>query len=281
MTTLMISSYILAHYQVLTNKANDIEDSRTKYKPIPDDGSLYKRVTDWTRDVAEKSSQRPRTQERACNVQLHDHVDSNAIHSQYCRYREIILGSMAYRWLLSEIGKYIVLDTDNADSMLELRRHLLQALNQPHGSSRNTKPPSEVLHVDILFHWALEPFLRQQFGDKDIRLGNIITLTGRGVDAQALTCSSYLRQTWPCTGLSILGCVQDAFDSIRMRTQEQLEGKSNQTRLLTCHMRIPSFMVFLVFVSLRLSPAGESRTPLKSLKFVVYMFTGRHDLSAD
>lgn len=209
----MISSNISAHYRALANKSNDIGNRRTEYKSIPDDGSLYKRVRDWTRDVAEKSSLRLRAEDGACNVQLHDHEDSKAIHSPHCSYQETIFGSMAYRWLLSEIGKYIVLDMNTADSMINLRRGLLDALNQPRGSSMNTKPPPEIIYVELLFHWALEPFLHQQFGDKNIRLGDVITLTGRGGDAQALTCSSYLRQTWPCTGLSILGCVQDAFDT--------------------------------------------------------------------
>lgn len=225
----MISSNIGVHYQILTRRANDTDSRRAKHKPFENNGSLYQRVTDWTRDVTEKSSQRLLVQDRDSNAQLLNDDEAEAIHSQYCDYGEIVLGSMAYRWLLSKIGNCLMLDTDNADSMIALRMILLHVLNQPHGMTmtRSTQPPSGIVHVDFLFHWALESFLRRQFGDKEIVLGDVITLIGSGVDAQALTCSSYLRQTWPCTGLGILGCVQDAFDTRKERKSEQSKSQPN------------------------------------------------------
>ncbi|KAK2609901.1 hypothetical protein N8I77_003373 [Diaporthe amygdali] len=220
-------------FRSLVQRTANLDNRERASKSFFMDEHLYSRVAEWTKVVAECSPRRLYTQERAENVDIPDYGASKSVKSHDYRQREFICSSVAYRWLLSTIGRHIVLNTDTAESMNKLRGHILQFLNQ-RVPLLSTTPFAQIFHVELVFHWALDAFLRQQYGEKDVRLGDVITLTGRGVDAQALTCSSYLRQTWPCTGLNILGFVQAAFDGRIMK--KSAEGKLQLVRLLSCQI---------------------------------------------
>jgi hypothetical protein len=62
--------------------------------------------------------------------------------------------------------------------------------------------------------WDLEGFIFHQdyapeAGDP---LWSALTLTGSATQAQALTCSQYMAQTWPATGFSTLSFLKEAMN---------------------------------------------------------------------
>lgn len=63
------------------------------------------------------------------------------------------------------------------------------------------------------FHVALrlEAFLHWYHGaDRGQALGAVLTLTGSAIDAQAVTCQQYMKQTWPSSGIETLRAVEEA-----------------------------------------------------------------------
>lgn len=61
------------------------------------------------------------------------------------------------------------------------------------------------------FEWDLTGFLSREYGNKNQTLGEVITITGTSNHTQAVTCSAYVSQVWPCVGPEILWAIQDAF----------------------------------------------------------------------
>ena len=72
--------------------------------------------------------------------------------------------------------------------------------------------------------WEL--FLRSYF-PKEQRLGEVLTLTGTGFDAQVLSCRDYLTTTWPEIG----GLLINGLESLMSSTNE---GKSERSLIRQC-----------------------------------------------
>lgn len=56
--------------------------------------------------------------------------------------------------------------------------------------------------LSIQLEWSIQDFLDEQYCDLEdnVRLGDIITLSGLIDEAQAMTCNEYMQQIWPSTG---------------------------------------------------------------------------------
>jgi hypothetical protein len=124
-------------------------------------------------------------------------------------YRDFILNSPAYEWLLTSLRKETLLAQPDPNSMLAIRREIINSLPPSRKISRNR--PAEAYNITFDISWDPLAFIREQSYEEkpeDV-VGKVITLTGSARDAQALTCEQYLCQTWPSAGKYIIRLVKD------------------------------------------------------------------------
>ena len=68
--------------------------------------------------------------------------------------------------------------------------------------------------------WNPFEFMRTQYNDSRVQLGQVLTISGTGLCAQAATCKEYMRYVWGSSGLDLLKLLQDAFS----RTDHKSKG---------------------------------------------------------
>jgi hypothetical protein len=73
------------------------------------------------------------------------------------------------------------------------------------------KESSHTIAYDL--EWEVPIFLQKYFAEGQ-ELGNVLTVTGDGKDAQAQSCSDYLENTWPAVGRALLDCLQKSLRRI-------------------------------------------------------------------
>jgi hypothetical protein len=66
---------------------------------------------------------------------------------------------------------------------------------------------------------------QQYQGGEDHAIRTVITLTGSGIDAQAITCAQYMQQTWPMTGIETLQALEAAISDSRAHSHKCIEDQ--------------------------------------------------------
>jgi hypothetical protein len=124
------------------------------------------------------------------------------------KYRECVLETPAYEWLLGDIQRHCLLEPSSPDIMAEVGSAILQGLPSQLRFSRRESVPS--YKMTYILDWDLVSFLEDQEYKEDNAeaLPLAITLTGSREAAQALTCSQYLHQTWPASAGEMLNLLQ-------------------------------------------------------------------------
>jgi hypothetical protein len=124
-------------------------------------------------------------------------------------YRDFILNSPAYEWLLANLRRETLLAQADPNSMLAIKREIINSLPSSHRVSR--KRPAEAYKVTFDIGWDPQAFVREQNYEEEPEevVAKAITLTGSAMDAQALTCEQYLCQTWPSAGECVIRLVKD------------------------------------------------------------------------
>jgi hypothetical protein len=119
-------------------------------------------------------------------------------------YREFLASSSAYQWLVDSLRREINLAHVEPNCMETIRQSIIQAL--PNARTVSRKVPADTFSVLVEMDWNVKEFLRSQdYGVPEVQaLRRALTITGSAVDAQALPCAEYLRQTWPTTASSFL-----------------------------------------------------------------------------
>ena len=140
------------------------------------------------------------------------------------KYSEVIHHASAYRWLLSRIRAITDFDIPGGrDVANDIRSRILGSLDQPKKISRST--PNTTSSVVFDLDWDPTDFANTEYGSMpDSFLSEIITLTGDGNNVQALTCSEYLKQTWPETGNRLLGIIEQAISKHRAKTGHSVKS---------------------------------------------------------
>ncbi|KAI0193485.1 hypothetical protein F4808DRAFT_453229 [Astrocystis sublimbata] len=128
-------------------------------------------------------------------------------------YRNVVLESEAFRWLLVRLHTELRLASTNPGAMESIRREILASLRSTNiVNVFSRKIGLEEFEATFLIKWNLLTYLEQQ----DYACGpsqafaKVISLTGSIQDAQALTCSEYMKQTWPLTGDVTIRLIQDS-----------------------------------------------------------------------
>lgn len=149
-------------------------------------------------DVDLDSRQSPRADQDA-----QDHIASTM------GYRDLVLDTNAFRWLLARLRMEMRLVPTEPKSMETISQTIVSSLRSSHVLSREAH--SQEFTATFELDWDLLTFLDQQqyTTDHAEAVSKVITLTGSGQDAQALTCAEYLAQTWPLTGDVMLQLIKD------------------------------------------------------------------------
>lgn len=150
-------------------------------------------------------------------------------------YRQLVFSSVAYEWLVSCLEREICLcrvrepvetGTENVKTVTSYILTVL--LDDNEIISRGAW--SKTYKTEFQVVWRLKQFLSTRYGVSE-NLGQVlrraIALTGSGCEAQALTCSEYLDQTWPMSGKQVLAAVSEALE-----TGRRAEGKPDFNPLL-------------------------------------------------
>jgi hypothetical protein len=124
-------------------------------------------------------------------------------------YHDFIVKSPAYSWLVASLQREATLTRATPDLMGDIGDKILSVLPSIHKVSR--RAPSMECKATFELDWDPLSFVKeQQYVEKaDEALKRAITLTGSTNDAQALTTSEYLTQTWPATGKFVMQLVVD------------------------------------------------------------------------
>ncbi|KAL6908620.1 hypothetical protein GGI43DRAFT_420352 [Trichoderma evansii] len=109
-------------------------------------------------------------------------------------------------WLLGRLHRELLLSWSNQDVRESLKKDILGGLPSELYARKPVKKAVAVYHVD----WNPFKFFEEQNYDDSYSsvIFNVITLTGSCVDAQAISCSEYMEQMWPQTGISTLRLIQ-------------------------------------------------------------------------
>jgi hypothetical protein len=123
--------------------------------------------------------------------------------------RKFLTKSREYQWLIEKIRATAMLTRDNREVMETIRREIIEGLaTQDAGIHQNLTTHEAVFSLA----WSPLEFLKDQQYQRGENqdIGECITVTGAGVDAQATTCAQYMRQTWPITGEETLEAMKIA-----------------------------------------------------------------------
>lgn len=138
------------------------------------------------------------------------------------QYRECVLETPAYEWLLGDIQRHCLLEPSIPDTMSDIGNTILQGLPSQLRFSR--QEPVLSYKMTYTLDWDLIAFLENQEYSMGIAdaLPLVITLSGSCGAAQALTCSQYLHQTWPSSAEGMLRLLQSL---LRVESNEKATGE--------------------------------------------------------
>jgi hypothetical protein len=145
---------------------------------------------------------------------------------QIADYEKFIHQSDAYRWLLSKISQYNRLLFEPSDAMVRIGEHMRGKL-QTQESLRTMSRcrPLSLVKMTFNLEWNPKAYIKG-LGIQDSSpniLDRVLCLTGKWSEAQAMTVSEYIHQTWPVTG-----------DAIKTLFQELLTRPEGQESICMC-----------------------------------------------
>ena len=135
--------------------------------------------------------------------------------SKYCN---LVRESPAYTWFLARLERCVVLSTAKTDRMPRISNVILNKLSREPAFRRISRHMNPHLcAMTFRVHWDPLAFLRdQEYNDGILpvdALERAITITGARTDAQAMTTSQYMNQTWPLVGQEILSFIKEVVRS--------------------------------------------------------------------
>ncbi|KAL1623126.1 hypothetical protein SLS54_004612 [Diplodia seriata] len=149
-----------------------------------------------------------------------DDIEENMV-PNHSVYRDFVVDTPAYQWLLAELNKEIRLKSERSEIAEVIKRTIKSSLCLSRKIS--AKKFVEIRQLTFEIAWDPKTFLEEQRFLENPReattinqlmepskaIGRAITITGSVNDAQVLTTEQYLRQTWPTTGEWVLKVVKD------------------------------------------------------------------------
>lgn len=129
--------------------------------------------------------------------------------------------SNAFRWLLSKVQTSVTL-TKREETVMDEIGDLILANPTPRRTEIGQLFPQTHYKLAFKLEWSPLDFLKEQYCDygEDITLGEVITLNGSAVDAQAVTCFQYMHQMWPSTGEETMRGLEGAISRKQSHTSK-------------------------------------------------------------
>lgn len=122
-------------------------------------------------------------------------------------YIDLIQSDLAYSKLLSDVHREYMVVSTFPNILEDVSNSIYRML--PVSTQISRRRPPERFIMTFKVDWDPLEFLKQEYSEpSQTKIGNIIVLTGSTDMAQALTCSEYLRQTWPCSGRKIMNLIE-------------------------------------------------------------------------
>lgn len=124
-------------------------------------------------------------------------------------YRTFLTSNSAYEELLALLQREFYLVPAKLNVMEAIREEIMSSLPSSRNVSRQISPRS--CHAIFQVDWDIVSFFSTQGYSKEPYevFEGVITITGSCLDAQAATCSQYIKQTWPITGEIVIQLVKD------------------------------------------------------------------------
>ncbi|KAK3312310.1 hypothetical protein B0H66DRAFT_608585 [Apodospora peruviana] len=121
-------------------------------------------------------------------------------------YRQVIRSSTSYRWLLTSLRQHLLLEIrqGSEDAPDQLSKDIIWRLQR-------TRPHPWLFRVRFLATWDILGFCREQgyAEPPEEAVANALTLTGGDGNFELLTCSDYVRRTWPLFGDKVLQWIKN------------------------------------------------------------------------
>lgn len=203
-------------YDPLDQMSDDEEEETTDYQPFT---MATSEIGDWVSSVSEPTDPDSWTNpggttfsaesipddegfEEGEEDEITDSVPQTTPPPNLAYYRQFIVNSQAYQWLLLVIKKHALLDMPEQNAMFEIRESIQKhILGQ--GSLRKLSRQESANTVEMVFtlHWNFPQFIRdQEYSESATEvIDGIVCLVGTWQHAQATTLSEYMEQVWPNT----------------------------------------------------------------------------------
>lgn len=165
------------------------------------------RVGDWIAETPGLAEELPEAPEIVDDLpEIPGQDQEGSLESLDSEYLKLILASPAYQWLLAALRREVVLNLEDAASMVAIRK----AIAFPRPPRISAKRSVEIFSLTFHIPWDPKQFVKDQnYQEKpEDAICDAITLTGTAKNAQALTTAQYLEQTWPTTGQQILQLIR-------------------------------------------------------------------------
>ncbi|KAH8122267.1 hypothetical protein LI328DRAFT_157702 [Trichoderma asperelloides] len=137
--------------------------------------------------------------------------DEEVPESWLLAYREFLTSNSAYEGLLAQLRREFHLVPVELNIMGEIREKVVTSLPSSRQISRRMSPQG--VHATFRLDWDIVGFFNAQeyLKEPDEAFEGVITITGSYQDAQAATCTQYIKQMWPLIGKAIIRLVKEVF----------------------------------------------------------------------
>lgn len=141
-------------------------------------------------------------------------------------YLNLIRPDPSFTWLVERLKSETVLCPAKSDTCLDIYSKIVSIF--PPVRQVSKKKSAATCDAKISIPWNIVAFMETQKYDQvqSHALEEAITITGTGLDAQALTCGDYIRQTWPILGIPVITLLKRVLKRpLRSGLPETLTGK--------------------------------------------------------
>jgi hypothetical protein len=140
--------------------------------------------------------------EEHISLGLQDHILSN-----FSKHQDFLKQSKEYQWLLGKIRAVAMLSQRDNNVLADIKKKMNAAFDRTKHKGLQGHAPVYAASFKVAL--KLQAFLDLYYEEDACQdIGNVITLTGSAVDAQAVTCKQYMTQTWPISGVDTLRALE-------------------------------------------------------------------------
>lgn len=211
-----------SYYSEITQAMKDIyTEERDNHNNIPIENMFEDRINNWSLDM--DNLEDPNT---ALNEDPEKSID-NALDNDYGEdleaanqadedieslpevsiYTKFLLELPVYKWLLDNIRKSIYMDVPGS-VQARIGTSILKFIAEPQKVSRRVRPQKYNFKFTVDWDPCLFLYKQEYLERPEIALERALTITGSETNAQAATTMQYLSQTWPSSGIYLLGLLK-------------------------------------------------------------------------